>query len=200
MADHDELHQLWRCPAGCPSMKGEVMLALAMQKAHRFDRMIQMRNTFECAVALVMAAVFGRWAWHAPNTLTGVGRWVVAASMLWIVYYLLRYGREAAPPNPDQTLVAFQQALLGKYDHQIRLLRSVKYWYLLPPYAGLLLISAGMLSDLVAAHLPMWPVSLAVAAYTLLFGALWWLNEIKGVQRLQRDRARLLEEMESAAL
>src|SRR5438477_6658648 len=101
MADSDELHQLWQCQSGSLQLKGEVMLALAIQKAHRFDHMIGVRNWFECAAALVMAVFFGRWAYHAPNALMRAGALTITASMMWIIYYLLRYGREAPGPAPD---------------------------------------------------------------------------------------------------
>lgn len=198
MADCDDLSQLWHCPTGSPPLKGDTMLTLAMQKAHRFDRAIRTRNGIECVTALVMAVLFGRWGWHAPNTLMSAGMWVVSASMLWIIFFILRYGRETASPAPNQTLTDFQQALLQKYDYQIRLLRNVKYWYLLPPYAGLLLVSAGMISALYRARQPLWPVYIAVVVYTLVFAAIGWLNEVTAVGRLQRERERLASELQSA--
>ena len=82
---------------------------------------------------------------------------MVAASGLWIVFCMLRYGREAPSPAPDRSLADFQQALLRKYDHQIRLLKNVKYWYLLPPYVGLLLASAGIVMANIARAKPAWP-------------------------------------------
>jgi hypothetical protein len=63
---------------------------------------------------------------------------VVAASGVWYGFYILRYGREAPSPAPDRSAADFQQALLRKHDHQIRLLKTVKYWCLAPPYVGLL--------------------------------------------------------------
>jgi hypothetical protein len=48
-------------------------------------------------------------------------------------------------PNPDQSLAEYRSALVSKIDHQIRLLRRVKYWSLLPTYVGLLTLNAGWL-------------------------------------------------------
>jgi hypothetical protein len=171
------------------------MLTIAMERANRFDRRIKARNWRECAAAVVVTAGFAAMAWRSPNALACAGSLIVAASGLWIIFYMLRYGREAPAPEPDRSVADFQQALLREYDHQIRLLKNVKYWYLLPPYVGLLLRSAGMVMANTAKGQPGWPELNAVAIYTAVFGGAWWLNEAYAVGKLRRARARLLEEM-----
>jgi len=174
------------------------MLTMAMERAERFDRTIKARNLRECLGAVLLTAIFAFIAWNSPNALARAGNVVVAASGLWILFCMLRYGREAPSPAPDRSVVDFQQALLRKYDHQIRLLKNVKYWYLLSPYVGLMLASAGIVKADIAKGRPAWPQLIAVAIYTALFGFIWWLNEGPGVTKLRRERARLLEEMKPA--
>jgi hypothetical protein len=174
------------------------MLTIAIERANRFDRMIRLRNWRECGGAALVTAFFTFVAWRSPNALACAGNLVVAASGLWIVFYMLRYGREAPAPAADRSLADFQQALLRKYEHQIRLLKNVKYWYLLPPYVGLLLASAGKTMADSAEGQPGWPQLIAVAIYTGVFGGIWRLNEVYGVRKLRGERARLLEEMRPA--
>ena len=95
----------------------------------------------------------------------------------------------------DRNLAEFQQALLGEYERQIRLLRNVRYWYLLPPFAGLLLASTGSVMARLSERHPWWPELIAVPVYTAIFGLVWWLNESYAIGQLQRQRARLIEEM-----
>ncbi|MGC9951611.1 MAG: hypothetical protein ABSF64_35105 [Bryobacteraceae bacterium] len=142
------------------------MLTIAMERAERFDRKIKARNLRECLAAVLVAAFFAFVAWKSPNALARAGHLVVAASGLWIVFCMLRYGREAPPPAPDRSAADFERALLRKYDHQIRLLKNVKYWYLLPPYVGLLLASAGIVMANRAAGQPAWPQLASFAVYT----------------------------------
>jgi len=174
------------------------MLTIVMERANRFDRTIKARNLRECLAAALVIVFFAFVAWNSPNDLARAGNILIAASGAWIIFYMLRFGREAPAPKPDQSLADFQQALLGKYDYQIRLLKSVKYWYLLPPYVGLMLASGGVLMADAAKGQPGWPQLIAVAIYTAVFGFIWWLNEGPGVRRLQRERARLLDEMNSS--
>ena len=200
MADKDELNQLWCGQTTGPPTKGEDMLTIAMERAERFDRTIKARSWRECGAAAVVTAIFAFKAWGSQNALACAGNLVVAASGLWIVFFMLRYGRNAPAPAADRSLADFQQALLREYEHQILLLKNVKYWYLLPPYLGLLLGSAGIVTANQAKGLPGWPHLIPLAIYTAMFGGLWWLNEVYAVSALQRERTRLLEEMNGATV
>jgi uncharacterized membrane protein len=174
------------------------MLAIAIGKADRFDHTIKMRNWRECGASALVTAFFAWSAWRSPEALVRAGYLVVAASGLWIVFYILRYGREAPAPTPDQSLAGFQQALLRKYGHQIRLLKNVKFWYLLPVFSGLLLASVGGMVTHAAVGRPVWPEFIAIALYTAVFGFIWWLNEVPTVKKLRREREALLKQMNAA--
>jgi hypothetical protein len=195
MPDKDELAQLWSSQRAGPETKGEDMLVMAMKRVNRFDRTIKLRNWRESIAGVVVTIWFAWIAWRSPNGLTRAGNALVAASGLWYVFCMWRYGHEARPSAPDRSLADYQRALLRKYDYQIRLLKNVKYWYLLPPYAGLLLASAGILMDDAAKGHPASPQWVAMAIYTAVFAAVWWLNEAYAVRKLSRARAGLLEQM-----
>jgi hypothetical protein len=198
MPDKDELNQLWCGQTTGLHTKGEDMLAIAIGKADRFDHTIKMRNWRECGASALVTAFFAWSAWRSPEALVRAGYLVVAASGLWIVFYILRYGREAPAPTPDQSLAGFQQALLRKYEHQIRLLKNVKFWYLLPVFSGLLLASVGGMVTHAAVGRPVWPEFIAIALYTAVFGFIWWLNEVPTVKKLRREREALLKQMNAA--
>lgn len=195
MTDKDELGQLWCSQSAGPQMKGEDMLAMAIKRVNRFDRTIKLRNLRESGAGLVVAVLFAWIAWHSPAALARTGNALVAASGLWYAFGMWRYGREARPAAPDRSLADYQRALLRKYDYQIRLLKNVKYWVLLPPYAGLLLASAGNLMGDAAKGRPAGPQWVAMGIYTAVFATVWWLNEVYAVRALSRGRAGLLEQM-----
>lgn len=196
MAERDELNELWCGQTPGPPIKGEDMMTIAMERANRFDRTIKARNLREIVAGLIVAGFFGFVAWQSPNTLSRAGHLLVAASGLWVVFYMLRFGREEPAPAPERSVADFQQALVRKYDHQIRLLKRVKYWYVLPPYVGLVMASAGMLMADAASGRPVWPQWVAMGAYSAVFGTVWWLNEVHAVGKLRAERDRLLKEME----
>jgi hypothetical protein len=143
-----------------------------------------------------MAAFFAVAAWKQPSGLMRLGSGIIVAGLLWIVYYIRRHGTEAPEPHPDQTLAGYQRALISKYDHQTRLLRNAKFWYLLPLYLGLLTSSAGMLKAHAAEGALTWMDAIGPLVYTLVFAGVWWLNEVHAVRKLQKMRAQVLSATE----
>jgi hypothetical protein len=188
----DELEQLWKTqPLGAVT-KGEEMRDMVLKKITAFDRMIRVRNRIECLAALAVAGFFTYAAWIQRNGIERLGSVVVVAGALWIVYYIWRHGTEAPDPRPDQMLASYRRALALKYEHQIRLLRNVKFWYLLPMYIGLLIGTAGLLKEQAESRSLTWADAFGPLGYTLIFAGVWWLNEVYTVGKLKRWRAQVV--------
>lgn len=191
----DELEQLWKTQPADTALRGEEMRKIVAEKMRSFDRRVQWRNRIEIAAALVVALFFAYAGWIQHNDIERAGCAILVAGALYIIYYIRRNGGEAPDPNPDQTIEAYQRAMVSKFDHQILMLKNVKYWYLAPMYIGLLTLSAGKLWE----YSEKGALSLIVATgpliYTLVFAGVWWLNEVYAVGKLQRARARLVAEM-----
>jgi hypothetical protein len=188
----DELEQLWQTQPVDPVIKGEEMLRIIMNKTAKFDRTIRRRNIRETVAALVVAAFFAIAAWKQHNAIERLGSLIIVAGALFIIYYIRRHGAEPPDPNPDQTLGGYQRALAEKYGHQIRLLRNVKFWYLAPMYVGLLIATAGLLKERAASGALTWVDAIGPIVYTLVFAAIWWLNEVYTVRKLQGMRTKLM--------
>jgi hypothetical protein len=188
----DELRELWCSQSDPIAITREELIMLVQKKTYQFDRLILIRNLLESASALAVTVMFLTMAAHAPDALQRTGLLIVAASGLWIIIFLLRYGRASAPADPDQELNGYQRALVERYDHQIRLIKSVKYWYLLPPWIGLLIGSTGVLLQELHNGRFGWYDFIAPVIYTASFAFVWWLNEVYAVARLRAERARVL--------
>ena len=198
MKAKDELRELWCTQPYSSATKREDLVKLVQKQTKRFDRIILIRNLLECTAAAVVLVWFTLFAVRTQDTVQRVGSIVIAASAVCIIYFLLRYARGPANEDPSQNLSAYRRALLERYDTQIRLLKSVKYWYLLPPYVGLLIGSAGVLLSHARLGVVGWRDLVGPALYTAFFVFVWWLNEVKGVARLRSERARLLSIGEEA--
>ena len=192
MNGEDELRELWCGQASLKTVKGEDMLALVQRKTSGFDRIIAVRNWMECVASAVVMACFAYFAFKAHNTLVRAGCLIIAAGAAWIIFYLIRYGKGPSAVDPSLDLMSYTQALAERYDYQIRLLKSVKYWYLLPPYLGLVLATAGVFQERATAGILRWFDWIWPVLYTGLYAAVWWLNEVYSVGRLQNERGRLL--------
>ena len=192
MNGQDELLELWCSQPPLRAAKGENMLAFVRRKTSGFDRIIAVRNWMESIAGGAVGACFAFFAFKAHNPLLRAGCLIIAAGMVWIIFYILRYGKGPSPVDPSLNLMGYTQALAERYDYQIRLLKSVKYWYLLPPYLGLVLGTAGVFQERAKAGILSWFDLTGPVLYTAVFVAVWCLNEVYSVRRLQEERRRLL--------
>ena len=161
------------------------MLALVIEKTRSFDRQIAVRNALEYIGAVFVVCMFGWFAVKAPNQIVRAGMTIVALSGIWIIYYIRRYGGGPKRPDAGTDLFVYNRLLHENYEQQIRLLRQVKYWYLLPPYVGIVIASIGAWFQPPAGLLGLVVVS-------LIFGVVWVLNERYGVRHLERLKKELL--------
>lgn len=179
-------------PAFLENREGRRHVDLVQRKTTGFDRLIAVRNWMECVASAVVMASFAYFAFKAHNTLVRAGCLIIAAGAAWIIFYLIRYGKGPSAVDPSLDLMSYTHALAERYDYQIQLLKSVKYWYLLPPYLGLVLATAGVFQERATAGILRWFDWIWPVLYTGLYAAVWWLNEVYSVRRLQNDRGRLL--------
>jgi uncharacterized membrane protein len=191
MNQPEELEQLWKTqPLGTPT-KGEDMRRYVLNKIASFDRTIRVRNTVESLAALLVAGLFAYMAFPQQNTIERLGKIMIVAAALWIIYYLRFRGGKAAEPPAEQTVASYVAALRAKYDYQIRLLRNVKFWYLLPFYIGLLTLTAGQLAAQAHERPLSWANAIPPLVYSLVFAGVWWLNEVYAIRHIKRLRDRL---------
>jgi len=191
----DPLCDLWRSESPSASLtekEGEEMLTMVIERTRSFDRRIAVRNTLECVAAIVVAGVFAWFAWKAPSGLEKIGAAIVAASGLWIAYYILRFGSGTRPFDPGVSLTAYNQLLRASYEQQIRLLRNVKYWYLLPPYVGLVVANLGLWLRVHGEGKGGWGTLANMGVVSFVFGLVWILNEVYGVRYLERLKRELV--------
>jgi hypothetical protein len=182
----DDLDSLWKAQPLDTGMRGEEMRGIVLKKIACFDRAIRRRNRAEIVAAVVVSASFAYFAWLQRNGIERLGSIIIAASALWIIYYIWRFGSEPGDPDPDQSAASYRRALALKYQHQIRLLRNVKFWYLLPMYVGLLISSAGLLTEHAKNGVLSWTDAIGPLVYTVFFAAVWWLNEVYTIRKLRR--------------
>jgi len=191
MNKSDELEQLWQTQPVLSEIRGEEMREIIMQKMTKFDRTIGRRNLREVCGALVGAIAFSYIASQQTYWISRIGSAIVLATFVWIIYYFLRYGSGPADPDPGQDAAGYQRALVAKINHQIRLVRSAKLWFLLPMYVGLALGTAGdVITHSTAGNLS-WRDAVAPVLYTVVFAAIWWANDVYAAGKLHQWRAQL---------
>ena len=183
----DDLCRLWQSDSGNGAVDPSDLLRELERRSRSFDRMIRRRDIREIAGGLVVTVVYGLMAWKAGTLLFLVSDIWLAACGVWFAYYLRRDSKRSLQPVPDQSLVVYRQSLMERYDGQIRLARSVKYWFLLPMWFGLLLQALASRLD----GGSWFKFSMIRLVATVGNGFVWWLNEGPGVRYLERKRRQL---------
>lgn len=121
----------------------EVVLARVQADARAFDAHIRARDRREIAAAAIVFVVFV-WPLATGSWLTRAGALTAMVGCIMTVL-LLRRGRTRHPPAAaDQPLTVVLAAECARVDAQIRLLRSVLWWYVSPIAVGVILIFAGV--------------------------------------------------------
>ena len=119
------------------------ILRLVQTQSDAFDREIRRRDWIESIAAAAAALFFGALAWLESSLLVTAGGLLIVAGCVFIFWHLRRTRTQFAAPESAEPV---KQRLLrerDKLDAQIRLLKSVLWWYILPLLIGLLLVTVG---------------------------------------------------------
>ncbi len=179
-SEEQELMKLWRQEL-LPGHVDPAQIAREVAaKVKQFDRGIWWRNFREYAVGLILIVFF---SWRSFDPASRIVSLAGIVAVLFVTAYMWRSHRNTTPLDPAADGASYRAALINRYDHQIRLLSKVKYWYVLPLYLWMLL-SVLMYSP------PhdvgrRWRGILVVTAFSLF---VVWLNEGPGVRKLKAKR------------
>jgi hypothetical protein len=180
----DELTLLWQQGTSGEPKPEEVARLSGRASIARFDRVIFWRNSREYISGLMMLPVL---LWLVVTN--GIGRAygiTALAGVAFVMAYLWFKHWKFKPLDASADARAYQSAMLERIDKQIRLLSSVRYWYLLPLYLpGLWVFGGSWTKNGPVAAL------LFFAFYTAVFVFIGWLNESWGVRNLRAARAKI---------
>jgi hypothetical protein len=175
-----ELFRLWQEMP--PPSRSADAAQLARELRHRtakFDRRIFWRNFREYAAGAVMLLWFVWLSFHPPlRAIAFAG----IAAVSFVMAYLWLSHRGTMRLDPAVDVKSYQLALLARYDHQIRLLKRVKYWYVLPAYLWMLLVIVSVPSRFPGGRVAHFVIVTAFALFVV------WLNEGYGVRKLRAER------------
>ena len=176
-----ELMKMWQesvlpAPTGTGQIDARQLAMTIAKRVETFDRKIFWRNMREYVAG---GALIAWWLLRFPSQRYLSVAGIVAVSFVRI--YLWRSQRKKQPLDPSADVRSYQTALLERYDRQIEFLRRVKYWYVAPLYAWMLLVLFTVPSTNVR-RLPYFLGFTAFSAFVI------WLNEGYAVRKLRRAR------------
>ena len=174
----DDLMRLWQQhePA---TPNPERVARTIMAHVWTFDQKIFWRNFREYLAGAILMVIFAFQAIVGEDRIGGV---VGLVCVGFVMTYLWWKHRGLHPLDPAADTATYRAALLGRYDQQLVLLRTVPYWYLVP------LFLPGLWTAVWT-----WPQSPSAAGMSLVvllaaFVFVGWLNVRVGVGRVRKAR------------
>jgi hypothetical protein len=113
-----------------------------------------------------------------------VGGAIGFVCVAFVMAYLWWKHRGLQPLDPAADVAAYRAALVRRFDDQIRLLRTVPYWYLLPLFVPCLWLFIRMWGTV------RWKVLIPFVVIAAFFAFIGWLNVGPGVRMLRAARAK----------
>lgn len=184
MTSFDALQSVWQMDPDPAPIDADALATLRTE-ADRFDRTIRWRDWRETAAAVFVAAMFAR-GFPTADTLDRVGIVLAVLGATFVCVWMWRAQRRRPPVAPGAPTADALRVALERVEIQIRLLRSVAWWYIAPLMAGPLLMGLGGLVLTLAETpaLALGRIALLVALTAVLFALLggflafvYWLNQ-----------------------
>jgi len=140
--NEDALKKLWREQnfRSSPALPDEAQIALMKTRMKGFDKTISWRDYGEVAACIFIIVFFG-WnlIFRNNSVLTQAGCIVLIASAVFIAWKLIGSKRRLPKAEPDAPVFDAAKVELQKIENQIRLLKSIAWWYLLPLFVGVMM-------------------------------------------------------------
>lgn len=191
--DFDGTQQVWQSQEEpTVTVHSEALLREVRRNERSFQVTVFWRDVREVLVAAVLAVMFLRTGIRAR----GWPWFVLAGSCLWIAVFMLidriRWKRKVV--GYGESLVQRIGSSLEQVEHQIRLLASVLWWYILPPGLGILLVLGWEMWHI---ERKSWPLAtafgLTAGLCVAVFVFVWWLNQRAVRKELEPRRDELRE-------
>jgi hypothetical protein len=177
----DEWMRLWQThTAGSPDSERQARVMLT--QVWRFDQKVFWRNFREYAAGLMLMVIYAGQVILGIEGRTGAIGFVCVG---FVLVYLWWKHRQLGPLDPTADIATYRAALLKRHDDQIRLLRTMPYWYLAPLFVPALSVAA---STWQRSPGMTWAfVAVVVATYVFI----GWLNVRVGVGALRAAREKI---------
>lgn len=166
---------------------GDVDVELVKNKAMKFERTIKFRNLREAAAGLFVTVMFTKMGLEQESLFEQIASFEIALAGIFVSVYMYYFSMKNRVKEDGSNSVDYIEKHRQALNAQIKLLGSVRYWYVLPLAIGLFALNgydiymalqgAGNLTSALISF----GITIALAVFVI------WLNEYKAVKDLKKE-------------
>ena len=140
---------------------------------------------FSCVIVVVAFIYFSI---DTKNVLAKIFYFEIVVAIIFVGFYLYKHSHKDLMKKDDS-----KEQYILILNNEIKLLSSAKYWYVLPPFVGLLgLATRDVILDLQKGEDPIMSILYLMSCILLAIGLIY-LNEVKCVRALKEELERALQ-------
>jgi len=207
-----ELKNIWKNSSKAERIKFETsrLMIDLNRKMNRVERTIRFRDIREIASSVLGIVLFGYFVYEIPFLLTKIAS---VFTIIWFAYVIYKF-RATKKHQPSVNLaLSFREQLKNQKANMIeqaRLLDTVLYWYILPPFILNIIFIMGLgnpmeysWSNTTANQLLPLTITYKIAYLifiAVIYSGILWLNKRavkKGINPVIKDIERVQQQLES---
>jgi hypothetical protein len=192
----EDIKREWRkeMDRSVSSSEMQDLLDIVQRRCAGLERSIHGRDVREVLAAVFVVGAFAAtWPLYRASRVAILGVALICLGAALIIYILMS-AREPEPLSFHASVLDFSRNRLAWLDGQIRLLRTVAWWYVAPICVGCLLLAWGITSGAWLAFGLQAILTVAFAAGVVVLNQ-WTVRN--SVQPVRDDLARLIEALET---
>lgn len=182
-SERDVLQSLWKEQEVVPMTHS---ISVIKDRALALERGIERRNVLEWMASGVVLAIFGWYAFDAPNLVARLGALWVMASAVYVAWRLHAHGRMRRPSDVGLETAAYLSEQRESLLAQAKLLRGAPMWYVAPIITGALVFVTGKYLDKLDEIVALWAYVATVAVVLVVAVAISVLN-IRAARKLETE-------------
>ena len=185
MVSFDDMKRAWQSESGISQEQFDQIGDRVREGTTLLQSTIFRRDMVETFASIVVAAFFTPGLFTAKNLVAWSGFAIIVLACITIPFVFWRARTRPIDTVSSANFCDFVDIEIDYLRRQVQLLRTVAWWYLLPLYVGLILVTVGATELSHGSLFEMIFVAILVALCTSLLIYIWWLNQAKRKTQLE---------------
>jgi len=206
-----ELKNIWKNSSKTEQIKFETsrLMIDLNRKINRFEKTIRYRDMREIAASILGIFLFGYFVYEIPFLLTKIASFF---TVIWFAYVIYKFRAAKKHKLSANLSLSFREQLEHQKENtiqQAKLLDTVLYWYLIPPFILNVIFVIGLespadynWSNTIANQLLPLAITYKIAYLifiAVLYAGILWLNKRavkKGINPVIKEIENVLQQLE----